>query len=141
MKERAPVDELSQRREGKILEHSTPKKFGYRQLLRAPLDRRAPRARRLDRNPAPPRRRVRPAQRVIFRAILRHKLRAALVAQQARRYRHGPAGIEYVHYRLAVMRRNLHGRMRAAGGRAANQQRQLQPLPLHLPRHVHHLVK
>ena len=31
--------------------------------------------------------------------------------------------------------------MRAAGGRTANQQRQLEPLPLHLPRHVHHLVE
>ena len=84
---------------------------------------------------------MRLTQRFVFRFVLRHKLRAAIFAQQARGYRYGAAGIEHVHHRLAVMRCNLHGRMRAAGGGAANQQRQLQSLPLHLPRHVHHLVE
>jgi len=71
----------------------------------------------------------------------RHERRFAFVAQQAGRHRHGTARIEDMNYRLAVMRRNFDGRVRAAGGRPTDQQRQFESLPLHLACHVHHLVE
>ena len=49
--------------------------------------------------------------------------------------------IHHVHHRLAVSGRDLHRRMRAAGGRASNQQRHLESLALHFARHVYHLVE
>src|SRR5271156_3193412 len=46
-----------------------------------------------------------------------------------------------MHYWLAIVWRNLDGRVCATGGRSADEQRQFEPLPLHLARHMHHLVK
>src|ERR1039457_345647 len=65
----------------------------------------------------------------------------AIVAEEAGGNWHGAAGIEHVNHRLAVVGRNFYGGMRAAGGRAADEQRQLEPLPLHLAGHVNHLVE
>ena len=73
--------------------------------------------------------------------MLRHERRLALVAQKAGRHRHCPAGIQHVDHRLAVVRRNLDGRVRPAGGRSADEQRQLETLALHLAGHMHHLVE
>ena len=141
MKKRAPIDELSQHCKGKILQHAHTKKRWLRQVLRLPLDRRPPRPRRLQRHNRPPRRGIRLAQRLIFSLMARHKLRFALFAQQARRHRHSTARVQHVHHRFAVVGRDLHRRVRPAGRRSANQQRQLHSLPLHLPRHVYHLVQ
>ena len=44
-------------------------------------------------------------------------------------------------HRLAVVRSNLDGRVRAAGSRSADKQRQLEVLALHLLGDMHHLVE
>ena len=46
-----------------------------------------------------------------------------------------------MHHRLAVVRRNLDGRVRLAGGRAADEQRELEAQPFHLAGDVLHLVE
>ena len=81
------------------------------------------------------------AERLVVGAMLRHERRLALVAQKAGRHGHRAAGIEHVDHRLAVVRRNLDGRVRPAGGCSADEQRQLETLALHLAGHVHHLVE
>ena len=73
--------------------------------------------------------------------MLRDERRLAVVAEQAGGDRHGAAGVEHVDDRLAVVRRDLDRGVRAAGGRAADEQRQLEALALHLARHMHHLVE
>ena len=50
-------------------------------------------------------------------------------------------GVEHVDRRLLVGRRDLHGRVLGAGRGAADQQRQLDPLPLHFAGHVDHFVQ
>ena len=50
-------------------------------------------------------------------------------------------GVEHVHGLAAVRGRDPHRRVLARGRRAADQQRQLEPAPLHLLRHLHHLVE
>ena len=47
----------------------------------------------------------------------------AVFAEQAGGDGHGAAGVEDVDDRLAVVRRDLDGRVRAAGGGAADEQR------------------
>ena len=84
---------------------------------------------------------MRLAQRFVFGPMLRHELWLALVAQKAGGHRHRAAGIQHMDHRLAVVRRNLDGRVRAAGGRSADEQRQLEALPLHLAGHMHHFVE
>ena len=54
--------------------------------------------------------------------------RLAVLAQQAADHRHGARGVEHMDDRFAVMRRDFHRRVRLAGGRAADEQRQFQPL-------------
>ena len=49
--------------------------------------------------------------------------------------------VEHVHRRLAVLGRDPHGGVLLRGRRAADQERQLDPAPLHLLRDVHHLVE
>ena len=65
----------------------------------------------------------------------------AIFTQQAGGDRHGAAGIEHVDHGLAVVRRNLDGRVGAAGGGSADEQRQLESLALHLAGHMNHLVE
>ncbi len=62
-------------------------------------------------------------------------------AEQARDDVHRPRGIEHVHNRLVELGRNLHGRVLAAGGGAADEQRDREAPALHLARHEHHLVE
>src|SRR5207248_9765927 len=50
-------------------------------------------------------------------------------------------GILHIHHRARVLRRDLHRGVRRRSGGAADQQRQLEALPLHLLRHVHHLIE
>src|ERR1035438_2687483 len=42
VEERAPVNELAQRRQRKVVQHAHTRKSGHGQILRAPLDRSAP---------------------------------------------------------------------------------------------------
>ena len=81
------------------------------------------------------------AQRFVVGAMLRDEVGFAVVAQQAGGDGHGAAGVEDVDDRLAVVRRDFDGGVRAAGGGAADEQRQLEALALHLAGHVHHLVE
>jgi hypothetical protein len=73
--------------------------------------------------------------------VLGDEGRLAVLAEQARGHRDRAAGVEHVHHRLAVVGRDLHRGVSLAGGRAADQERQLEALALHLARHVRHLVE
>ena len=73
--------------------------------------------------------------------MLRDEGGLAIVAEQAGSDGDGAAGVENMNDRLAVVRRDLDGRVGAAGGRAADEQGQLEALTLHLARDVHHLVE
>ena len=81
------------------------------------------------------------AERLVLGAMLRDEGGFAVVAEQAGGHRHGAAGVEHVDDRLAVVRRDLDGGVRAAGGGSADEQRQLEALALHLAGDVHHLVE
>ena len=65
----------------------------------------------------------------------------AFVAEQAGGDGHGAAGVEDVDDGLAVVRRDLDGGVGAAGGGAADEQRQLEALALHLAGDVDHFVE
>src|SRR5271167_4263095 len=73
--------------------------------------------------------------------MLCHEGRFTIVAQKAGRDGHCSTGVEYVDYRLTIMRRDFDGRVRPARGRPADQERQLETLTLHLAGNVDHLVE
>ena len=77
----------------------------------------------------------------VFLAVRLHEGVLAILAQETRRHRHSTARVEDVHDRLAVVRRNLDGRMRLARGRATDEQRELEAQSLHLAGDVLHLVE
>ena len=141
VEERRPVDELAERGQREVVEHAHAGELGRGKVFGAPLDGRAAAARGLERDELLARRGVGLAQRFVLGAMLRDELCLAVVAEQAGGDRHGAAGVEHVDHRLAVVRRNLDGGVRAAGGGSADEQRQLEVLALHLPGHVHHLVE
>ena len=82
-----------------------------------------------------------PAEPLVLDAMLLHEGRAVLIAEQARRDGDGAARVEHVHHGLAVEGGDLDRCVRAARRRAADEQRQLEALALHLARHVRHLVE
>ena len=141
MEDRRPVNKLAQRCQRKIVQHAHAHKFGLGQVLRTPLNRSPSLASGLKRNPLLARSRVCLPQRLVVSTMLFHERGLAVLAQQAGRHRHRAACIQHVNHGLTVMRRNLHGRVSAACRRPADQQRQLEPLPLHLLGHMHHLVE
>ena len=73
--------------------------------------------------------------------MLGHERRLAVVTEEAGGHGHRPAGIQHMDHWLTIVRRNLDGRVRPAGGCAADEQRQPETLPLHLAGHMDHLVK
>src|SRR5882724_4385331 len=73
--------------------------------------------------------------------MLLHEGGFTFVAEKAGRDGHCSAGVEDVDYRLTIMRRDFDGRVCPARGCAANEERQLETLTLHLTSHVHHLVE
>ena len=81
------------------------------------------------------------ADAVVFFADLRRELRPLLRADQTADHRHGARRIQDVDHRLAVTGRNLHRRVRLAGGRAADEQRQFQAFAFHLAGHVRHFIE
>ena len=142
VEERRPVDELAQRGEREVVEHAHAGERGRGHVFGAPLDGRAAAARgSRARRALLARRGVGLAQRLVLGAMLRDERGLAVLAEQAGGHRHGAAGVEHVDDGLAVVRRDLDGGVRAAGGRAADEQRQLEALALHLAGHVHHLVE
>ncbi len=84
---------------------------------------------------------MRGAQPLILGAVLLHELIPAGRAEEIAGHRHRPAGVQHMDHRLTVVRRNLDGRMRLAGGGAADQQRQLAAGALQFARHVRHFVE
>ena len=84
---------------------------------------------------------VRLAHRRVIQPELRDEVGLVLLAQQAGGHRNGAAGVEHVDDRLAVVGGDLDGGMRAAGGCAADEQRQLELQALHLAGDVHHFVE
>src|ERR1700678_782428 len=81
------------------------------------------------------------SKRLVIGAMLYDERGLTRVAQKAGRDGHCSAGIEDVNYRLTIMRRDFDGRMRPAGGCAANEQWQLEALTLHLSGYMDHLVE
>ena len=81
------------------------------------------------------------AECLVVGAMLRDEVGLAVVAEEAGGDGHGAAGVEHVDDGLAVVRRDFDGGVRAAGGGAADEQRQLEALALHLPGDVDHLVE
>ena len=127
---------------GKSSRTRTPVKLRLGDVLGAPLDGRAVRARGLERRRACASvRACELPELLVLGAVLRDERRLALGAEEARRHGHGAARVEHVDDRLAVVRRDLHRRVRAAGRGAADEQRQLEALSLHLARDVRHLVE
>ena len=81
-----------------------------------------------------------PALRVVRLEPRRH-LGAALGRDERLAHADGPRSVLHVGHGQVVFRIDLHGRVRRGGGCAADQQRHLEALPLHLPGDVHHLVE
>ena len=104
----------------------TPVNSGTAKSSSRQLDWSPPCASDLQRHNLLTRRGVRLADRFILGTMLRNEFRFAVLTQQACRHRHGAAGVEDVDDRLAVMRRDFDRRVRAARGRAADEQRQLE---------------
>ena len=141
MEERGPVDVLAQRGEREIGEHPDPGALRESDVFSAPGDRCPIGPRRRQRDELVLRLRVDAAELLVVDAVLRHEGGLALVAEQARGHGDSAAGVEHVHDRLAVVRGDLHGGVRAARRRAADEQGQLEALALHLARHVDHFVE
>ena len=124
------------------LDHAHAREGGRRQVLRPPVDRRPALARRGERKQglalllA-----VQLPQLVLRCAVLLVEPLAPLGLEQVGDDRDDARGVEDVQRRLAVGGRDLHRRVLARGGRAADQERQVEPAPLHLLGHVHHLVE
>ena len=111
VEERRPVDELAQRGEGKVVEHAHAGERGRGEVFGAPLDRSAPCASGLEGDDLLARRGVGLAERLVVGAMLRDERRLAVVAEKAGRHGHGAAGVEHVDDGLAVVRRDLDGRV------------------------------
>ena len=78
---------------------------------------------------------------IVFLADLFREFRFLFHADETAHHWHGAAGIQHVHDWFMIMRRNLHRRVRFAGGRAADEQRGLEALTLHLFGDVRHFVQ
>ena len=137
VEERRPVDELAQRREREVVEHAHAgeRRAAAMSSARHSIGVRFARAASSETSLCFGAG-VRSAELLVLGAVLRDERRLALVAEEAGGHRHGAAGVEHVHDRLAVVRRDLDRRVRAARRRAADEQRQLEALPLHLARDV-----
>ena len=145
LKERGPVDELGQLAQVEVFEYATANEFGYRWLVGSPVDRRLVGTRLFQR----PQRRlllvgVLVAHLVVVLVQLVNELRRT-VTEQALRHAHAARGIGHIGHRALVMRGDAHGGVHAAGGRAADQQRNLLEAEvvvlLHLAGHILHLFQ
>ena len=74
-------------------------------------------------------------------AVLGREAGAGLGVDQAGDHADSARGVQDVDHRLVVGGRDLDGRVRAAGRGAADQQREGEPLALHLASDVRHLVQ
>ena len=81
------------------------------------------------------------AQRLVVGLGVGEQLAALVVGEQGGCDRDRPRGVLDPDHRALVARRHLDGRVRARGGGAADQQRDLEPLALHLAGEVDHLVE
>ena len=81
------------------------------------------------------------AQPLLLLAVVGVERRPADRVEQVGDDADDAGGVEHVHRLAAVRGRDPHGRVLARGRGAADQQRQREPAPLHLLRHLHHLVE
>ena len=81
------------------------------------------------------------AKAIVVGTKLRDECILAIVTEEAGGHGHGAACVEHVNYGLGVVRRDLDGGVRMAGGCAADEQRQRKALALHFAGHMHHLVE
>ncbi len=144
-KERRPVDEIDQFRDRIIGKRLAAEECRLRRPVSArPVELGRIAARGDERQPhlVGLRARVRRGQLAIFAAQLGDIVALGLRRHQRLRHADRAAGVVHVD-RLAalVVGVDLHRRVHAAGGGAADQQRQFEALPLHLGRHVAHLVE
>ncbi|CAM2147891.1 NAD-specific glutamate dehydrogenase [Paraburkholderia tropica] len=146
LEERAPVDVLRQLVQVVVLEHAAADELRLHGFEAGPVDLRLVGARGFERD-----HRLRLlvgvllANAVVIGLEFVDVLRRAFVGQQARRHRHRARRVRHVHDRAFVVRRDLHGRVHARGGRAADQQRNLLHaeivVALHFARDVGHLFE
>ena len=143
--ERRPVDVVAQLRDRIVLEHPrSEERRRLRDVIARPVELQRIGARILERQPLLGllAARMRGGDAGIFLADVGHVGRARLRRHQARRHADGAAGVGDIDRLPApVVRMDLHRRVHAAGGGAADQQRQVEALPLHLGGDVAHLVE
>ena len=143
--ERRPVDVIDQFRDRIIGERLAAEEGRLRRHISArpvELGRIAARGGKRQAHFVGLRARVRGGELAIFAAQLGDIGALGLARHQRLRHADRAAGVVHID-RLAalVVRMDFHRRVHAAGGGAADQQRQLEALPLHLGRHVAHLVE
>ena len=139
LEERRPVDERLDALERHVVEHARAEERRPRRL--AIFERRpaAPRlVERKDRDRLA--RRLRVAELLVFGAHRGGEL-AFFLAEQRRHDADGARGVEHVHGRFRVARGDAHRGVELRRRRAADEQRDVKLAPLHLPRHMDHLVE
>ena len=143
VEERLPVDVLAQLRDVVVEEFPYAEALrGHRRRVVVPLDRRAVRPGLLQRQHRPLALLGVPfAQGCVVRLGGLQQGRPLLVVEQRRRDRHRAGRVLDPDHRAATTRRHLHRRVGARRGGATDQQRDLQPLTLHLDGEVDHLVQ
>ncbi len=143
LEERRPVDPRHQVLERVIVEHRQAGRAGHRRHRGAPVDG----------QPVPPRIRERlpPLLRPVAAPLLPHvaillagvrdEAVAEGIAQQVAGHAHRPRGVEHVHGGPLVVRLDLHGGVDPRGRGAADEERNGEPLALHLARHERHFLE
>ena len=145
LKEGPPVNEFGKLGQVKVFKHPAPNKFRHRRCVSRPVNRRGVGA-CLGQWPH---------RCLLFIRVLATHLDvvgiqlvnvfAGVIGQQALRHAHAARCVGHIDHRAFVMRRNLHCGMHAAGGGAANQQRDFADtevvILLHLGGHVLHFFQ
>ena len=145
LEERAPVDVLGQLGQVEVLEHAAADELGHRRRVAGPVDRRLVGARLGQR----PQRHLLLVGVLVAHLVVVGVELVDVLARPGRtaglRHAHAARGIGHVDHRAFVVRRDLHGRVHAAGGGAADHQRDLLDAEvvvlLHLAGHVLHLFQ
>ena len=140
--EERPVDERDERLDRHVGELARAQERGRGEVGGIDREREAVRARRVEREQrplAPPL--VDEAQPLLLLAVGGVERALAVGVEQRRHDPDRARRIVHVHDALRIARGDLHRGVLAARGRAADQERQREPAPLHLGRDVRHLVE
>ena len=141
VEEGSPVDEFAERGEGKIVEDADAGELGGGDVFFAPGDGSAAGAGSGDGDDWLARSGVSFSDGFVFGTMLGDEVGFVFVAEQAGGDGDGAAGVEDVDDGFAVVRGDFYGGVGAAGGCAADEQRKLEALALHLAGDVDHFVE